>query len=1143
MLAKSVVRSMTDSCVTDIRARHKRNIRLTWILLILGLVVACSVAWTLRGVGITMANETVCGMEEHQHSAACYADGGQLICTLPEHIHTVACTGIDTANNGPPVVEITTPTEDPTEPATEPERETVQLPNYLADASASYEKNVIYVKTALGERSKDAVHEYLKGFGFPSTADGKYVPNSEKNPYILQVGDTVELCIYTDNSNPSRWSVSEPKEKVFSTPTETHTVLPDGTHKFERTYHASGAGKGTIRLGDQDFYVSVPDPTQDKKDFHYDHADIEITDGGYYEIKRTVTDPNGNQVTTRQIFDSYITGVNHCYIYRADGSLITTYDLTGEPGDKTTDYESHGTPGEAQYELTSKYKCMNNEEKWLKCSEVDHAQFDVQLLLKPRKRIVTVTKDGKQISQKETDISDSTGKSDVTILSAVFTMNHRSVVDANNKCPNHSGLDFNLMANVSQIITVESASVELTASKQLTNGSIGTNQFQFELLNQNGKLIDRQYCDTTGQVTFESQYFLKPGTYTYTIKESIPSEAVQIDGKPYFGGIFYDSHTETVTVTVTADAQGKLSASMKYSGGSAPVFRNTAVTEQYMPISVQKVWSDSSTVDHKADAIGFQIWRTESGQPDTLVSIDGKSKFYLNDASDWKWSYTKLPVQDAGHTYSYRVEEVDIPDGYIAGYTSGQNGGTLEYTITNTPKDAITLSIQKQWLAPDGTPMQGTPTAQSVSALLQRKCKEVEIPVTIQVVSPAGALLVQYKQPAYVGSSFTFTLGVTEGTAENVSVVSAEKCSAAYANKVFTVQNIQVGALVRVRCDNVMDSKKLLLHHTFEGTQEGWTCTGDAKPGSAYNTYYAATGSGYHALKIYNRTKVWNDASFPLDSAVIKPGQTYSFSAYLNRSADYTDSNSTTHNLGADHTAPLHLTLYYKDSAGKSQYQDINTVDATSSGTWIHLRNASLTIPADCTDMRLRVNANGEEGTGEEGTGEERKGKFSDLYLDEVIIAPAGMDISVEQKTGRVLLNNPEFYSFTVTGKTIPTDVQQNADNWHLDVWNKQIEITAEEGWIKTLSGAELEQVPNKIYQYFVEEDPMTGFTPSYSDMYVSSNTAQTPMIIKNQSIAYTLPATGGVGLVPFLGGGSLLILASGLYSYKLIRRKRRSSA
>lgn len=1116
MLAKSVVRNMTDSCVTDIRARHKRNIRLTWILLILGLVVACSVAWTLRGVGITMANETVCGMEEHQHSAACYADGGQLICTLPEHIHTVACTGIDTANNGPPVVEITTPTEDPTEPATEPERETVQLPNYLADASASYEKNVIYVKTALGERSKDTVHENL--------GDGKYIPNSEKNPYILQVGDTVELCIYTDGSSTTTfWSGPS---GAMTTVSESYTIQADGSRKGVKEYRPNQTGAMDVHFGDQVFYINVPVPKENLKDFHYDHADIEITDGGFYEIKRTVTDQNGNQVTTRQIFDSYITGVNHCYIYNAAGTVIMTYE--------STDYESNGKPGETQYELTSKYRCVGNDKKHVKPSEVDHAQFDVQLLLKPRRQIVTVTKNGVQSSPTETDISDPTGESDVTIPSVVFKMSHRSVVDANNKCPDHSGLDFNLMANVSQIIKVEPASVEPTARKQLANGSIGTNQFMFELLDKDGKLIDRQYCDTTGQVTFDAQYFLRSGTYTYTIRENIPGEAVQIDGKPYFGGIFYDSHTATVTVEVTEDAQGNLSASMAYSGGSAPVFHNTAVTERYMPISVQKVWSDSSTVDHKADAIGFRIWRTESGQPDALVSIDGKSKFYLNDASGWKWSYTRLPVQYAGRTYSYRVEEVDIPDGYIAGYTSGQNGGTLEYTITNTPKDAITLSIQKQWLAPDGKPMQGAPTAQSVSALLQRQCKEVEIPVTIQVVSPAGALLEQYKQPAYVGSSFTFTLGVTEGTAENFSVVSADKCSAAYANGVFTVQDIQVGALVRVRFDNVMDPTKLLLHHTFEGTDEGWTSTGYAKLGGGYATNYAAIGSDCHALKIYNRTQVWESAVFKLDPNVIKPGQTYSFSAYLNRAADYTESdNKTTHPLGADHTAPLNLALYYEDSTGGPHYLNIATVGAVSSGSWIHLRKARLTIPADCKVMRLHVDAHGEEGTG----------KFSDLFLDEVIIAPAGMDISVEQNTGRVLLNNPEFYRFTVKEKTIPTDVKQNADNWHLDAWNKRIEITAEEGWIKTLSGTELEQVPNRIYQYFVKEDPMTGFTPSYSDMYVSSNTAQTPMIIKNQSIAYTLPATGGVGLVPFLGGGSLLILASGLYSYKLIRRKRRSSA
>ena len=435
---------MTDSCVTDIRARHNRNIRLTWILLILGLVVACSVAWTLRGVGITMANETVCGMEEHQHSAACYADiadGGQLICTLPEHIHTVACTGIDTANNEPPVVEITTPTEAPTEPATEPERETDQLPNYLADASASYEKNVIYVNTALGERSKDTVHEWLD-LGLPGENDGKYFKNSKESPYILQVGDTVELCIYTDSSSTDTfWSAPDGAMTLVN---ESYTIQADGSRKVVKEYKPNQTGDMQVHIGEQKIYINVPDPKQELEAFHYDHADIEITDGGFYEIKRTVTDQNGNQVTTRQIFDSYITGVNHCYIYNAAGSVIMTYE--------STDYESHGTPGETQYELTSKYRCMENDKKWVKRSEVDHAQFDVQLLLKPRQQIVTVTRNGVQISQTETDISDSTGESDVTILSAVFDMSHRSVVDANNKCPDHSGLDFNLMANVNQII-------------------------------------------------------------------------------------------------------------------------------------------------------------------------------------------------------------------------------------------------------------------------------------------------------------------------------------------------------------------------------------------------------------------------------------------------------------------------------------------------------------------------------------------------------------------------------------------------------------------------------------------------------------------------------------------------------------------
>ena len=941
---------MTDSCVTDIRKRHDRNIRLAWALLVLALVISGSVAWLLRGVGITLANETACGLAEHQHSAACYmetAEGSQLICEIPEHVHTVECAGVTRQEQAVPVVEIITPTEAAEEPTEEEIRETDKLPVYLADSS--YTKNVIYVVTALGERDKNTVHEYLPGLGIAGVNDGQYVLNSAEAPYILQIGDTVELCIYADGSDTNTfWSSPS---GALTTVSESYVILEDGTRKGTKTYRTNQVGDAVIHYGDQSFYITVPDPNQTLADFHFDHADIEITDGGYYEVTRTVTDHSGRQVTTRQIFDSYITMVNHCYIYDESKSVIMHYE--------SSDYEAHGTPGETQYELTSKYRCMNKEEKWFKRDEIETAQFDVQLLLKPRTQIVTITNNGTVVSQTETDISDSSGESDITIPSAVFDMNHRSVIDANNKCPDHSGLDFNLMANVNELMQLEPAFVQPMASKQLTDGTIGENQFRFELLDGNGKLVDRQYCDASGQVTFAEQFFLLPGTYTYTIRETIPSAAVKVDGQTYYNGIFYDTHTETVTVTVTQDAAGNLSASMAYASGAAPVFHNRAVPESFVALNVQKIWDDGgSTVDHSEDAIAFRIFRSESGQPDSLVSIDGKTKFYLTADSGWKWSYDRLPVQYAGHTYSYRVEEIDIPEGYVVRYSTSQEGNVLNQTITNTAKASISISIQKQWLAPDGTPMEGEPSIQSITALVQRQCKEIEIPVTVQVVNADGAVLDQFRQMAYAGSGFTFTLGVSEGTAENLSVVSSTNCTASYNSGAFTVQDIQPGALVKVRCDNVADASKLLLHQTFEGTQENWSGIGAAQMGNAYSTNYVATGSTYHALKVYNRTAAWMGAGYTLDPAVFVPGNTYSFSAYLCKSVNYTASdNSTTTSLGSDHAVQLNLTLCYQDGAGETHYLGIATANTTASSSWIQLSNASLTIPLDCASMRLQIDS------------------------------------------------------------------------------------------------------------------------------------------------------------------------------------------
>lgn len=57
------------------------------VILVLSLFVITAVFWWLKLVGITMAGEAFCGMEEHSHSEECLAEG----CSETEHTHVEMC--------------------------------------------------------------------------------------------------------------------------------------------------------------------------------------------------------------------------------------------------------------------------------------------------------------------------------------------------------------------------------------------------------------------------------------------------------------------------------------------------------------------------------------------------------------------------------------------------------------------------------------------------------------------------------------------------------------------------------------------------------------------------------------------------------------------------------------------------------------------------------------------------------------------------------------------------------------------------------------------------------------------------------------------------------------------------------------------
>ena len=53
----------------------------------------------------------------------------------------------------------------------------------------------------------------------------------------------------------------------------------------------------------------------------------------------------------------------------------------------------------------------------------------------------------------EAQTSDIRDRESITIDSVVFNMDHQSVIDAHNKCPAHTGLDFTLNADLNEVLT------------------------------------------------------------------------------------------------------------------------------------------------------------------------------------------------------------------------------------------------------------------------------------------------------------------------------------------------------------------------------------------------------------------------------------------------------------------------------------------------------------------------------------------------------------------------------------------------------------------------------------------------------------------------------------------------------------------
>ncbi|QXA18777.1 LPXTG cell wall anchor domain-containing protein [Streptococcus gordonii] len=170
--------------------------------------------------------------------------------------------------------------------------------------------------------------------------------------------------------------------------------------------------------------------------------------------------------------------------------------------------------------------------------------------------------------------------------------------------------------------------VEFEVTKQLNGGTLKGDEFIFQLIDPDGKVVETAKNNKDGQVKFKAIKFSTAGTFKYQIKEVDEKEP----------GYVYDNKTINAEVTVT-DVYGEKIASVKYDN---KVFVNSySAKPTTATIEAIKVL--------KGRALEADKYEFELKEGDTVV---GTAK----NTADGSISFPEIEYTKAG-TYTYTMSE------------------------------------------------------------------------------------------------------------------------------------------------------------------------------------------------------------------------------------------------------------------------------------------------------------------------------------------------------------------------------------------------------------------------------------------------------------------------------------------------------
>lgn len=218
------------------------------------------------------------------------------------------------------------------------------------------------------------------------------------------------------------------------------------------------------------------------------------------------------------------------------------------------------------------------------------------------------------------------------------------------------------------------AVIEPTATKKLVDAkgetvAMSTNEFEFEIVDSAGNILQTVGNNADGAVLFDSMRFSNVGTYTYSIRE--------VAGKS--ASIVYDETVYTLTVDVTKEDKA-LKAKMTYTDAAGNEVAEPAFTNTYdgYDIKVQKVsrYGGEGLVD-----CTYALWMvTESGDVE------------LGEATSDENGYIVFKDVDIIKGTKYYFKEVKAPEGhtvdpYRTAYFTLNDEGTALVLAEQTAED------------------------------------------------------------------------------------------------------------------------------------------------------------------------------------------------------------------------------------------------------------------------------------------------------------------------------------------------------------------------------------------------------------------------------------------------------------------------